>query len=91
MLATMLVDLDHIFACRDMFPNEGGIQTIALDHLIECQEIFNPNRCSIGFHPLHSYFAIGVYGIMLCFPKLRIVATGLILHMLTDLQDCLWL
>jgi hypothetical protein len=66
MLATMLVDLDHLLA----------------------NPIFDPNRCSIGFHPLHSYYAIGIYCIMLAFPKSRIVAIGLLLHMLTDYLDC---
>ncbi len=70
MLATMLVDLDHLMAYPD---------------------IFMADRCSIGFHPLHSYFAIGVYGIMLFIPKLRIVAIGLLIHMLVDFQDCLWM
>ena len=69
MLATMLIDLDHLLA----------------------DAIFDPSRCSIGFHPLHSYYAIGLYCIMPLFPKLRIVATGLLFHILTDWQDCLWI
>jgi hypothetical protein len=60
------------------------------DHLL-ARPIFDPNRCSIGFHPLHSYYAIGAYVVLLYFPKTRIVAVGLLFHMLTDLQDCLWL
>ena len=66
MLATMLVDLDHLLA----------------------NPIFDPNRCSIGFHPLHSYYAIGIYCIMLVFPKSRVIAIGLLLHILTDYLDC---
>ncbi len=62
---------------------------IDLDHLL-ATPIFEAGRCSIGFHPLHSYYAIGIYFIMLLFPKLRIVAIGLLLHILTDYQDCLW-
>jgi len=68
MLATMLVDLDHLLA----------------------SPIFEAGRCSIGFHPLHSYYAIAIYFIMAFFPKLRIVAIGLLFHMFTDFQDCLW-
>jgi len=68
MLATMLVDLDHLLA----------------------DPIFDPGRCSIGYHPLHSGYAIGVYAVLFCFPKTRIIATGLLLHILTDLQDCWW-
>jgi hypothetical protein len=66
MLATMLVDLDHLLA----------------------NPIFDPNRCSIGFHFLHSYYAILIYVTLLLFPKSRIVAIGLLLHMLTDYLDC---
>ncbi len=70
MVATMLVDLDHLWAYPD---------------------VFVPDRCSIGFHPLHSGYAIAVYVGMLAVPKLRVVAVGLLLHMLTDAQDCLWM
>lgn len=68
MLATMLVDLDHLLA----------------------DPIFDPGRCSIGFHPLHSWPAIGVYAVLFFFPKTRIAAMGLLFHMLTDWQDCWW-
>lgn len=70
MIATMLVDIDHIFA----YP-----------------ELFVPDRCSIGFHPLHSYYAIVGYIIMAFFPRLRIVSIGLLFHMFTDYLDCLWM
>jgi len=52
--------------------------------------IFDPGRCSINFHPLHSYWAFGVYVLMLFIKKTRIVGIGLVLHLLTDFQDCLW-
>lgn len=68
MIATMLVDLDHLLA----------------------DPIFDPDRCSIGFHPLHSYYAIGIYVLLAFFPRLRIVAVGLLWHMATDWQDCWW-
>jgi hypothetical protein len=69
MLATMVVDLDHLLA----------------------DPIFKSNRCSINFHPLHSYIAIGVYLIMTLFKKVRIVGIGLLLHMLADYLDCQWM
>lgn len=69
MIATMLVDLDHLLA----------------------DPVFQANRCSINFHPLHSYIAIGVYFIMTLFKKLRIVGAGLILHIIADYLDCLWM
>ena len=69
MIATMLVDLDHLLAVP----------------------IFDATRCSIGFHPLHSYYAIAIYFVLLFFPKSRILAVGLLFHMFTDYQDCLWM
>ena len=70
-IATMLVDLDHLLA----------------------NPIFDSNRCGIGFHPLHSYYAIITYFLMLFIPNIyvRIVAVGLLFHMFTDFQDCLWM
>lgn len=62
---------------------------IDLDHLL-ATPIFDPQRCSIGFHYLHSYPAIAVYVLMLFFKKTRIVATGLLLHIFTDVIDCAW-
>lgn len=60
---------------------------VDLDHLLAVP-IYDPNRCSIGFHPLHSYYAIGVYVILLFFPKTRIVGIGLVIHMILDYIDC---
>lgn len=60
---------------------------VDLDHLW-ATPIFDPNRCSIGFHPLHSYIAIGIYFIGLFFKKTRIIAIALVLHMFADWVDC---
>ena len=62
---------------------------VDLDHLL-ADPMFDPSRCSIGFHPLHTWPAMLVYTIMLFFPKTRIVGLGLLFHMLTDCQDCMW-
>ncbi|MGC6431314.1 MAG: DUF6122 family protein [Jejuia sp.] len=60
---------------------------IDLDHLLTTP-IFDPNRCSIGFHPLHSSYAILFY-IFLCFPKKsRLVGLGLVIHIIADMIDC---
>lgn len=60
---------------------------IDVDHLL-ATPIFDPNRCSINFHPLHSFFAILVY-IFLCIPKKsRIVGIGLVIHIIADMVDC---
>lgn len=72
MLATMLVDADHLFA----------------------DPVFDPNRCSIGFHPLHSVAAVGIYALMTFVPlsrNLRITGLGLLIHMLLDGADCLFM
>ena len=63
---------------------------IDIDHFLS-NPIFDPNRCSIGFHLLHSYYAIGIYFIMIFIPKTRIIGIGLTLHILTDFIDCLWI
>ncbi|MCQ4035777.1 DUF6122 family protein [Kaistella montana] len=67
MLATMLVDLDHLFA----------------------HPIFDPDRSSVGFHPLHSYPIVALYFLGFIFLKgnYRIIALGLVIHMITDFQD----
>ena len=69
MIATMLVDLDHLLATP----------------------IYDPNRCSIGFHPLHEPWLIMVY-VALCFvpraPMLRLIGIGLSVHMALDAIDC---
>jgi hypothetical protein len=62
---------------------------VDLDHLL-ADPIFDPHRNSINFHPLHSYWAIGFYFVLLIPTKTRIVAIGLLFHMLTDFQDSLW-
>jgi len=64
LIATMLVDVDHIFATP----------------------IFQENRCSIGFHFLHTYYAMLVYLWLLFFRKpFKIIGIGLLFHMFTDL------
>jgi len=60
---------------------------VDLDHLLS-NPVFDPDRCSIGFHPLHSYYAICIYLIMLSASKLRVISVGLLLHMLLDAVDC---
>ncbi|WP_435415732.1 DUF6122 family protein [Polaribacter aestuariivivens] len=61
---------------------------VDLDHLL-ATPIFEEFRCSINFHPLHSYIAIAFYFLGLFFKKTRILAIALLLHMATDYLDCL--
>ena len=66
MIATMLVDVDHLLA----------------------SPIFDPERCSIGFHPLHRLPAIVIFAGLTFIPRLRLIGVGLIIHMLLDFFDC---
>jgi dolichol kinase len=61
---------------------------IDLDHLLT-ETIYDPNRCSIGFHPLHSYWAIGAYSMLFFFKRTQLVAMALLLHIIADMADCL--
>jgi hypothetical protein len=77
LLATLVVDLDHLLA----------------------HPIYDPERCSIHFHPLHTTPAIVVYGLVFAFPLLwrrwsaaqvvHLVGLGLLIHMALDWVDCL--
>lgn len=63
---------------------------IDLDHLL-ANPVFDPNRCSINFHPLHSYYAIVVYLILLLPKKTRLIGLGLVIHIIADVVDCLFM
>jgi len=67
-----------------------GTMIIDVDHLL-ASPVFDPHRCSIGFHPLHSYAAIIVYFLFLVDKRTRLIGIGLLLHMATDYLDCLWM
>jgi len=70
LLATMLVDLDHLFA----------------------NPVFQANRCSINYHFLHSYYLLPFYGVLVFLRRpFNIIGIGLLLHMLTDFIDCLFM
>jgi len=83
MLATMVVDVDHVLA----------------------RPIYDPARCSIGFHPLHTTPAIILYGVLAALPLvvrqrtvglrlgrtveiLHLAGVGLLIHMALDAIDC---
>lgn len=66
-----------------------GTMLIDLDHLL-ATPIFQSNRCSIQFHPLHTYYAVILYLILLFFKKpYRLIGLGLLFHIFTDYVDCL--
>lgn len=61
---------------------------IDVDHLL-AEPVYAPNRCSIGFHPLHTTPAIAVYGAMTLVPAMRMLGAGLLIHITLDGLDCL--
>ncbi len=58
-----------------------------LDHLL-ADPIFDPGRCSINFHPLHTYWAITGYFLLLFFTKTRVFGIAFLIHILADTVDC---
>jgi len=83
LIATMIVDVDHLLA----------------------NPIYDPARCSIGFHPLHTWLAILVYLVLfvtpfiipkklkteknkLFFSVVHLAGLGLLIHMALDWIDC---
>lgn len=84
MIATMIVDADHLLAIP----------------------VYDPQRCSIGFHPLHTAPAMAIYIALFVLPLLvrsraearglhaivrwlPLVGLGLVIHMALDWIDCL--
>lgn len=83
MIATMVVDADHLLA----------------------DPIYDPERCSIGFHPLHGVTPIAIYLALAVLPLavvrkapngrlapvarvLQLIGLGLLIHMALDWIDC---
>jgi hypothetical protein len=66
MIATMIVDLDHLLAVP----------------------IYDPQRCGIGFHPLHTWPAMLVYAAFVLPKATRLIGIGLLIHMALDGIDC---
>ena len=83
LLATMIVDIDHLLA----------------------DPMYDPGRCSIGFHPLHTVPAIALYLALGVFPLVwrprvghaephsvartaHLIGLGLLIHMALDWGDC---
>ena len=60
---------------------------VDLDHLL-ADPIYDPNRCSVGFHPLHQLGFVALYFVLCFFPKTRLVGVGLTIHMALDSIDC---
>lgn len=60
---------------------------IDLDHLL-ANPVYDPLRCSIGFHPLHTWPAALTYGALCVHRRTRLLGIGLLLHLVLDGVDC---
>lgn len=60
---------------------------VDIDHLL-ATPIYDPLRCSIGFHPLHRFIPIIFYLLLMFIPKTRYIGLGLVIHMALDSFDC---
>lgn len=69
MVATMIIDVDHLLA----------------------DPIYDPNRCGIGFHPLHTQWAVLGYITIAVIPATRVIGFGLLIHIALDALDCAWM
>jgi hypothetical protein len=69
MIATMIIDADHLLATP----------------------LYDPSRCSIGFHPLHTWPAIVVFAALVIPARTRLIGFGLLIHMALDGVDCVWM
>ncbi|MEZ5560095.1 MAG: DUF6122 family protein [Pseudomonadales bacterium] len=60
---------------------------IDVDHLL-ADPVYDPGRCSLGFHPLHTALPIAAYALLGAFPRTRLLGIGLLIHILLDAVDC---
>ena len=60
---------------------------VNLDHLL-ATPIYDPHRCSIGFHPLHGLLPISIYITLCFFKKTRYLGIGLVTNMALDAINC---
>ncbi len=61
---------------------------VDVDHLL-ADPIYDPLRCSMGFHPLHTWPFVFLYILLSLVPRTRLLGIGLVIHMLLDSGDCL--
>lgn len=61
---------------------------IDVDHVVAVP-ILDPERCSVGYHLLHSYWLIPAYIALAIYPRTRLVGLGLVIHIVLDATACL--
>lgn len=60
---------------------------IDIDHLL-ADPIYDPERCSIGFHPLHQEWLVVPYLLLVFYKPARWFGWGLLIHFGLDFFDC---
>lgn len=60
---------------------------IDVDHLL-ATPVYESGRCSMGFHPLHTWPALLIYIVLTAYKPTRWFGYGLLLHLLLDTLDC---
>ncbi|MBL7056195.1 hypothetical protein ISS07_04740 [Candidatus Woesearchaeota archaeon] len=60
---------------------------IDMDHLL-ANPIYDPERCSINFHPLHSWYFFPIYLFGSFMKKYRYFFWGIDIHIILDFLDC---
>jgi hypothetical protein len=60
---------------------------IDLDHLL-ADPVYDPDRCSIGYHPLHTAPAAAGFALLLIPRPTRLVGLGIAIHLGLDALDC---
>lgn len=67
----------------------ASANVVDIDHLL-VDPIFDPERCSIGFHLLHGWEAALAFAAMLLIPRwwARAFGLGVLWHLAVDWGDC---
>ncbi len=60
---------------------------IDADHLL-ASPIYDPLRCSMGLHPLHTLVPVGLYTALFAHERTRMIGLGLLIHVVLDAIDC---
>lgn len=60
---------------------------VDLDHLW-ATPLYDPERCSVTYHPLHRGWTWPLYGLLALWPRARWLGLGLLIHMALDTVDC---
>ena len=65
----------------------GLTNLVDLDHVL-AKPVYDPDRCSINYHPLHSEYLIIGYSLLALNQQTKDIGTGLLIHMGLDYIDC---